>query len=109
MTRALFLFLALLLAPQVAGGQGGPGPGPGPGPDVELARDLVERGEILPLAQVLARLQEQHPGKVIEVELEYSNGILVYEVDLVTTDGSLIEVDMNAANGTIVDVDEEED
>ena len=61
------------------------------------------------MAQVLARLQEQHPGKVIEVELEYSNGILVYEVDLVTTDGRLIEVDMNAANGTIVDVDEEED
>ncbi|AWX94223.1 peptidase [Paracoccus yeei] len=109
MTRALFLFLALLLAPQVAGGQGSPGPAAGPGPDVELARDLVERGEILPLAQVLARLQEQHPGKVIEVELEYSNGILVYEVDLVTTDGRLIEVDMNAANGTIVDVDEEED
>ena len=46
---------------------------------------------------------------MIEVELEYSNGILVYEVDLVTTDGRLIEVDMNAANGTIVDVDEEED
>lgn len=109
MTRALFLFLALLLAPQVACGQGSPGPAAGPGPDVELARDLVERGEILPLAQVLARLQEQHPGKVIEVELEYSNGILVYEVDLVTTDGRLIEVDMNAANGTIVDVDEEED
>ena len=31
------------------------------------------------------------------------------KVDLVTTDGRLIEVDMNAANGTIVDVDEEED
>lgn len=103
MKPALFLFLALLCLPQMAGGQGAPGS------DVELARDLVERGEILPLAQVLARLQEHHPGKVIEVELEYSNGILVYEVDLITTDGRLIEVDLNAATGTIVDVDEEED
>ncbi len=103
MTRMIPLLLPLLLLPQSVGGQDSAAT------DVELARDLVERGQILPLAQVLSRLQASHPGKVIEVELEYSDGILVYEVDLITTEGRLIEVDMNAATGTIVDVDEEDE
>lgn len=93
--------LALLIAPSLAGGQA-------PSPDFELARDAVERGEILPLAEVLSRLQESHPGRVIEVELEYSAAMLVYEVELVTDDGRLIEVDMNAATGEIVAMDEED-
>lgn len=103
MTRLLPLVLLLLCLPQIAGGQR-------PAlPDVELARDLVERGEIMPLADVLKRLQATHPGQVVEVELEYSDGILVYEVDLITPEGRMIEVDMDAATGKIVDVDEEDE
>ena len=45
---------------------------------------------------------------MIEVELEYSDQRLTYEVELVTTDGRLIEVDMNAATGEIVKLDEED-
>lgn len=77
-------------------------------PDFEFARDAVARGEILPLAEVLRRLQTSHPGRVVEVELEYSDQRLTYEVELVTTDGRLIEVDMNAATGEIVKLDEED-
>ena len=102
MEKLTLLTLALLIAPVSAGGQAQIPP------DFELARDAVERGEILPLAEVLSRLQESHPGRVIEVELEYSDNILVYEVELVTDDGRLIEVDMNAATGEIVGMDEED-
>lgn len=102
MEKLSLLTLALLTLPTFAGGQSQIPP------DFELARDAVARGEILPLADVLARLQETHPGRLIEVELEYSNDILVYEVELVTADGRLIEVDMNAATGEIVDMDEED-
>ncbi|RCW87067.1 PepSY domain-containing protein [Paracoccus lutimaris] len=102
MEKLTLLTLALLLAPLSAGGQAQIPH------DFELARDAVERGEILPLAEVLSRLQESHPGRVIEVELEYSSDILVYEVELVTDDGRLIEVDMNAATGEIVKMDEED-
>lgn len=102
MEKLTLLTLALLLAPVAAGGQAQiPS-------DFELARDAVERGEILPLAEVLSRLQTSHPGRVIEVELEYSETILVYEVELVTGDGRLIEVDMNAATGEIVGMDEDD-
>ena len=102
MEKLTLLTLALLIAPVSAGGQAQIPP------DFELARDAVERGEILPLAEVLSRLQESHPGRVIEVELEYSDQRLTYEVELVTTDGRLIEVDMNAATGEIVKLDEED-
>ena len=102
MEKLTLLTLALLIAPVSAGGQAQIPP------DFELARDAVERGEILPLAEVLSRLQESHPGRVIEVELEYSDDRLVYEVELVTGDGRLIEVDMNAATGEIVGMDEDD-
>ena len=102
MEKLTLLTLALLIAPVSAGGRAQIPP------DFELARDAVERGEILPLAEVLSRLQESHPGRVIEVELEYSQDILVYEVELVTGDGRLIEVDMNAATGEIVGMDEDD-
>ena len=102
MEKLTLLTLALLIAPVSAGGQAKIPP------DFELARDAVERGEILPLAEVLSRLQESHPGRVIEVELEYSENILVYEVELVTDDGRLIEVEMNAATGAFIKMDEED-
>ena len=102
MDKLSLLTLALLLAPVAAVGQSQIPP------DFEFARDAVARGEILPLAEVLSRLQESHPGRVIEVELEYSDNILVYEVELVTDDGRLIEVDMNAATGAFVKMDEED-
>jgi hypothetical protein len=102
MEKLTLLTLALLIAPVSAGGQAQIPP------DFELARDAVERGEILPLAEVLSRLQESHPGRVIEVELEYSENILVYEVELVTDDGRLIEVEMNAATGAFIKMDEED-
>ena len=102
MDKLSLLTLALLLAPVAAGGQSQIPP------DFEFARDAVARGEILPLAEVLRRLQTSHPGRVVEVELEYSDQRLTYEVELVTTDGRLIEVDMNAATGEIVGMDEDD-
>lgn len=102
--RILAPILALALLAPSAGGQGVPGAMP----DFEFARDMVERGEILPLAEALARLQDSHPGRLIEVEMEYSDGRLVYEVELVTEDGRLIEVDMDAATGEILSLDEDD-
>ena len=92
-----------LLVPSTVGGQ------QDTIPDFELAQEAVERGEILPLAQILRQLDAEHPGTVVEVELEYAEGIRVYEVELITRDGRLIEVDMDAATGRILKVEEEDD
>ncbi|GHG31031.1 PepSY domain-containing protein [Paracoccus aerius] len=96
------IILAMLL-PSAVGGQ------QEPLPDFELAQGAVERGEILPLAQILRLLEGEHPGTVVEVELEYSDGTRVYEVELITPDGRLIEVDMDAATGQVLKVEEEDD
>lgn len=103
MKHTLLLAAALLVPAPLADGQ------PAALPDYEIARDAVERGEILPLAQVMALLRESHPGRVVEVELELSDGALVYEVELVTPDGRLIEVEVDAAKGAILAMDEEDD
>lgn len=102
MRKLLALTLALL-SPTAVGGQ------QDSLPDFELAQDAVARGEILPLARILRLLEQEHPGTVVEVELEYSHGIRVYEVELITPDGRLIEVDIDATTGQILDVEEEDD
>lgn len=99
MKRILVLCSGLLFLPYAAGWAD----------DVNTARDLVQQGKILPLARVLDMLESAHPGQVTEVELEYEDGLQVYEIDVITRDGRLIEVDMNAATGEIVDIDEEDD
>ena len=79
-----------------------------PPPDWELARDAVERGEILPLARIVEIVQRAHPGDLVEVEIEIEDGLRIYEVEVLTPAGQLLEVDLDAATGAIVDVDEED-
>ncbi|ABL69758.1 MULTISPECIES: PepSY domain-containing protein [Paracoccus] len=79
------------------------------GPDFEYARDAVEQGRILPLAEVLARLHETQPGRVSEVELEEEDGMTIYEIELVTPDGRLIEVEIDAASGRILALDQDDE
>lgn len=100
--KHLLVAIALLLPLPVGGQQGALS-------DFELAQGAVERGEILPLAEILRLLEVEHPGQVVEVELEISNGLRVYEVELITDGGRLIEVDMDAATGTIVSLEDETD
>ncbi len=78
-------------------------------PDHERAADAVATGAVLPLAEVLAGLAQTHPGDVIEVELDDEDGIVVYDLDIVTTDGRLLEIEINAATGAVLDVEIAED
>ncbi|KRW95296.1 PepSY domain-containing protein [Paracoccus sp. MKU1] len=102
--RSLAVLAVLLsLPPLLAVGQGADAP------DFEYARDAVEQGKILPLAEVLAKLHETQPGRVIEVDLDEEDGMTLYEVELVTEDGRLIEVEIDAASGRILTLDEEDE
>lgn len=47
------------------------------------------------------------PGQVIKVELDYENGILVYEIDIRTQSG-IYEVHVNATTGQILKVEKED-
>jgi uncharacterized membrane protein YkoI len=65
--------------------------------DHDLARSLVERGEIKPLSEVLARATARHPGEVVSVELDEDDGRWVYEIEVVRTDGRKVEIEIDAA------------
>jgi hypothetical protein len=67
-------------------------------PDHDEARLLRERGDIVPLAELL-----RHPSlasqRILEAELEYEHGRLVYELEILDADGRVRERYFDAATG----------
>lgn len=72
----------------------------------ELAaiRAAVERHEILPLPRIMTVAQARVPGEVVKTELETDNNRLIYEVKILTGDGSVQEVKLDARTGKIIRV-----
>ena len=102
MRHALPLILAAAL---VATGHGSSFAGDD---DHLVARRALEEGRVLPLTEVLAKVKAKVPGKVIEVELELEDGVLVYEFKIVTPGGRLMEVEADAATGKIQKVEDDD-
>lgn len=70
--------------------------------DHDRAREALERGEILPLREILDRAQAHHPGEIIEVELERDDGRWIYELKLLGEQGLLLEMELDAATGALI-------
>ena len=68
--------------------------------DHERIRAAREAGRVLPLVDLLARVQTEYPGaEVLEVEIEEEHGRLVYEIKLLRPGGRLAELYYDAATG----------
>lgn len=74
--------------------------------DHDRAREAFANGEILSLQEVLAKVNQEHTGKVIEVELDYDHGMYEYEIKILRDDGALVKVKADASNGNILKVKE---
>ena len=73
--------------------------------DYERARAALERNEVLPLAEILARVEGATGARMIEAEFEEEpDGRYIYEFELVTRDGQLIEAVVDAKTGRIESV-----
>jgi uncharacterized membrane protein YkoI len=70
--------------------------------DHERARAAVQAGEVLPLPELLQRLQRSHPGQVLELELEREDGRWIYELKLLQADGQLRKLELDAATGQVL-------
>lgn len=70
--------------------------------DHDRARDAVRAGQVLPLKTVLERLEREHPGQVLEVELEQEDGRWVYEVRLLQAGGRLVKLALDAGSGDVL-------
>jgi uncharacterized membrane protein YkoI len=70
--------------------------------DQDRARAAVQAGKALPLKAVLERLEREHPGQVLEVELEQDDGRWIYEIKLLQAGGRLLKLELDAASGEVL-------
>lgn len=56
--------------------------------------------------QAVKTASEKVAGKVIEAELETKHDKTVWEVEIVTADGKVMEVHVDAATGAVIDVED---
>jgi len=62
----------------------------------------------MPLEALLQRAMERYPGaSLLEAELEEEDGIYVYEIELLTTDGVARELELDARDGCLLKDEED--
>ena len=93
--RALITVCALLGTTAVAAGPDAH--------DHDRARTALERGEVRPLAEILAAVAADVPGDIVEVELERERGRWLYELKVIAPDGHVLEVLVDAATATVLE------
>ena len=71
--------------------------------DHQLSRRLMEKGEILPLQEVLGHIERDRTGRVLEVELERERGHYIYEIELLGEEGRVWEYKLDAATGEVIE------
>lgn len=76
--------------------------------DHDFARRALEQGRALPLADIIAKIRPQVPGKVIEVELDHDDGALVYDLKVLSSQGRLQEIEVEAATGKILKIEDDD-
>ena len=95
----LFVPLSLMALPVSAEGSA-------PGSrEHDWARSAVRTGEILPLSRILNRLEREFVGQVVEIELEREEDVIVYEIELLSPNGHVIELYYDARTGVLVGVE----
>lgn len=74
--------------------------------DHDRARRALETGAVLPLGTILERIERDHPGQVIDVELdlEKHGGVerWVYEIKLLRKGGALVKLEVDARTGVVI-------
>lgn len=70
-------------------------------------RAAVERGDILPLPRILALAQARVKGEVLKIELEQDDGVLSYEVKILTKKGRVREVELDARTGALIKIEDD--
>lgn len=77
--------------------------------DQDEALRLRREGVILPFEQMMKQVEQHYPAStLLEAELEEEDGVLVYEVEILTPQGVVRELELDARNGRVLK-DEEDD
>lgn len=65
------------------------------------ARLARESGQIMGLAELMARVERRYIGRIVKVELDREDGRWVYEFRLLPPDGRIFKVELFADNGEL--------
>ena len=76
--------------------------------DAAEARAAVARGAILPLSVILPDLEQRFSARLLDAELEDDDDRMIYEIEMLTTDGRVIELDVDARTARILEMDEDD-
>lgn len=76
--------------------------------DHDKAKRLFDTGDILALQVVLEKARNIQAGKIIEVELESSHGKYIYEIELLTPEGKVLELKFDAKTGKHLSTEDED-
>ena len=77
-------------------------------PDHELAREALQRKEILPLDEVLRAIRDRVPGEIVEIELEREQDRWIYEVEIIDQSGRMRDVLVDARNAEILGTEDDD-
>jgi len=75
--------------------------------DHDQAKQLLDSGDILPLEIILKKVRSIQPGKILDLELEKEDGQIIYEIELLTTSGSVFELKINAKTAELISTEKE--
>jgi len=70
--------------------------------DHDRAREALEHGEALPLAEILARVRPELDGEVVGVSFEREGGRWIYQFKLVGRAGRLAKIYVDAATARVL-------
>lgn len=70
--------------------------------DHDKAYELLRSGEILPLEKILEFTRKQVQGRILEVELEHEDDLLIYELEVLDKQGVVWEIKVDATTGLII-------
>ncbi|MCF7821279.1 MAG: PepSY domain-containing protein [Mariprofundaceae bacterium] len=75
--------------------------------DHDRVRSLLEQGEILSLSEIMQQNSKKFSGKVLEVELEEKDGLIVYDMEFLGENGVVMEMQIDARTGRVISVEED--
>ena len=76
--------------------------------DHELARQALQQGQVLPLRQVLDKVEREYQGQVLKIEFERDDGRYLYEIRLLQADGRMAKLKVDAVDGRVLKIKRKE-
>lgn len=70
--------------------------------DQDEVLERVRSGEIRPLFELIALNPGRFNGKLLDVEVEYDDDRLIYEIEILGTDGVVREFELDPVTGRVL-------